>query len=120
MTTYTASQIARAVRYIATNPAHVNAGTSAPDTARLRMMAQRDWRMILTAALRECARPAHSWPDVARIVGNSHMTAIADFERWSDLHWRERATWLDLIERTAYVQKGQPQCELDTAAPAKR
>jgi hypothetical protein len=119
MTPYTASQIARAVRYIATNPAHLSAGTSAPDTARLRLMANRDWRMILTAALRECARPPHSWPDIGRIVGQSHMNAIADFERWNDLPWRERSNWLELIERTAYTQRGTTQCELDTGAPAR-
>jgi hypothetical protein len=109
MTTYTQRDIGDAVRYLAANPNRIHGPeTYTPrETAALRAMASRDWRMVLVAALRECARPSPSWPDVAAAINRSHTAALADWERWSALPWRDRCNWLDLVERVAFEMQSE-------------
>lgn len=101
---YTARQIRDAVRYLSANPNRIHGPqTYTPrETNALREMASKDWRMVMVAALRECARPSPSWPDVAAVVRQSHTNALSDWERWSALPWRDRCNWLDLVERVAF------------------
>lgn len=107
--TYTARQIRDAVRYLSANPQRISGpdGYTARETRALREMAQRDWRMVLIAALRECSRPSPSWPDIAAAVQMSHTQAMADFERWCAMPWRERCNWLDLVERVAFQMQSE-------------
>jgi len=118
--TYTARQIRNAVRYVSANPNRIHGpdGYTARETRALRDMAERDWRMVLIAALRECARPSPSWPDVAAAVGMSHTAAMSDWERWSAMPWRDRCNWLDLVERVAFqmLQDGN-ECVLHMEGP---
>jgi len=117
---YTARQIRDAVRYLSANPNRIHGpeGYTPRETRALREMAERDWRMVTIAALRECARPSPSWPDVAAAVGMSHTAALSDWERWSAMPWRDRCNWLDLVERVAFqmLQDGN-ECVLHMEGP---
>jgi hypothetical protein len=96
----TVARLQRAVRYIRANPTRLSiAGASIVETAALREQATRDWRMVLVAALRECARPAPSWPEIGTAAGCAFSTAMVDYERFAALAWRDRYAWLDLVER---------------------
>lgn len=92
------ARICAIVSRIAGDPSALSA-RGVDDTNAARRLLERHARMVTVAALREIARPVPSWPDVAALVGCAHTTALADWERWSAMPWRDRCNWLDLVER---------------------
>ena len=95
----TRARLKEAVAAIASHAERV-AGPNQAQTRRLRELLSDQRRMLLVAALREIATPPHSWPDVGEALKCSHSAALTDWERWSALPWRDRYSWLDLVERT--------------------
>jgi hypothetical protein len=95
----TRARVKEAIAAIAAHADRVS-GPNNMQTRRLREMLAEQRRMLLVAALREIATPPHSWTDVGEALGCRHSGALADWERWSALPWRDRYNWLDLVERT--------------------
>jgi hypothetical protein len=92
--------VSRAARYVLAFPERLQVD-HADERRRMRAVLSEHGRMVHVAALREIARPSPSWPEVGALVGCAHSTAMADWERWSVMPWRDRANWLDLLERVA-------------------
>lgn len=102
----TRARIKEAVAAIAAHAEGIR-GQNATQTERLREMLADQRRMLLVAALREIATPPHSWTDVGEALNCRHSGALADWERWSALPWRDRFGWLDLVERTVRLMESE-------------
>lgn len=98
----TQTRILAAARYLLAFPDSVNV-EDARERVRMREVLNKHGRMVKVCALREIARPSPSWPEIGALLGCSHSQAMTDWERWSAMPWRDRASWLDLIERVADV-----------------
>lgn len=61
---------------------------------------QRFDRIVLTGCLLEIARPRPSTPEIASMLRCSHSTVLEWFRIWNEMPWRDRAQWLDFIERS--------------------
>lgn len=104
----TQRRILEAARYVVSFPERISVEERA-ERVRMRETLAKHGRMIVVSALREIARPTPSWPEVAELAVCSHSAAMSDFERWGAMPWRDRANWLDLVERVADTMADEEQ-----------
>jgi len=107
---FTYARIVRAVTFIASAPERVKS-TNTNESVKLGRLLDKQARMLRVAALREIGTPCPSWTDVGGIIGCAHSVAMADWERWSALNWRDRSNWLDLVERVIVAQAEESYVE---------
>ena len=94
----TRQRVRDAVRLIAAAPQQARGGNRT-ETDRLRRLLDEQERMLIVAALREVVTPPQSWTDIATELRGAHSSAMKEWERWEAMPWRDRANWLDLVER---------------------
>lgn len=94
----TRQRVRDAVRLIAAAPQQAR-GANRTETDRLRRLLDEQERMLIVAALREVVTPSQSWTDIGTELRCAHSSAMKEWERWEAMPWRDRANWLDLVER---------------------
>jgi len=69
-----------------------------PDKHPMHAKMRQHREMLLVGIMWEMAYIKPSYPEICRVVGCSHSTAMSHLDKWREMPWQDRYGWLRLVE----------------------